>query len=76
MFPLPAIQGYNRVPGIVTLVFVKVRPGASVSSGDTADRLSHPELTTIRTASQFGRADRDLVYPAGRGERQTLRWPS
>ena len=27
MFPLPAIQGYNRVPGIVTLAFVKVDQG-------------------------------------------------
>ena len=62
MFPLPAIQGYNRVPGIVTLVFVKVRPGASVSAVIRRIDYSHPELTTIRTASQFGRADRDLVF--------------
>ncbi len=62
MFPLPAIQGYNRVPGIVTLVFVKTTPGASVSA--VANRIDHaqPELTTIRTASQFGRADRTLIY--------------
>lgn len=62
MFPLPAVQGYNRVPGIVTLVFVKVAPGAS--SATVAARVDHdmPELTTIRTASQFGRADRNLIY--------------
>ena len=30
MFPLPAIQGYNRLPGIVTLAFVKVQPGYSI----------------------------------------------
>ena len=29
MFPLPALQGYNRLPGIVTLAFVKVDQGAS-----------------------------------------------
>ncbi len=63
MFPLPAIQGYNRVAGIVTLAFVKVDPGTSA-----ADRrqprvdYAQPELTTIRTAAQFGRADRNLVY--------------
>lgn len=62
MFPLPAIQGYNRVPGIVTLVFVKVTPGASVSSVVNRIDYSFPELTTIRTAAQFGRADRDLVF--------------
>ena len=62
MFPLPAIQGYNRVPGIVTLAFVKDEPGASVSQVTRRIDYSQPELTTIRTAAQFGRADRDLVY--------------
>jgi putative ABC transport system permease protein len=62
MFPLPALQGYNRVPGIVTLVFVKVKPGTSVSSVEHSIEYHMPELTTIRTAAQFGRADRNLVY--------------
>jgi putative ABC transport system permease protein len=62
MFPLPAIQGYNRVPGIVTLVFVKVKPGYPVSKVEQSINHNMPELTTIRTASQFGRADRNLVY--------------
>ena len=62
MFPLPAIQGYNRVPGIVTLAFVKDQPGSSVSQVIRRIDYEEPELTTIRTASQFGRADRDLVY--------------
>ncbi len=62
MFPLPAIQGYNRLPGIVTLAFVKVTPGASIPA--VAQRVAddQPQLTTIRTAAQFGRADRDLVF--------------
>ena len=62
MFPLPAIQGYNRVPGIVTLAFAKVTPGSSISSVANRVEYDQPELTTIRTASQFGRADRSLVY--------------
>lgn len=62
MFPLPAVQGYNRVPGIVTLAFVKVQPGASVTA--VTKRLDYvlPQLVAIRTASQFGRADRTLVF--------------
>jgi putative ABC transport system permease protein len=62
MFPLPALQAYNRVPGIVTLVFVKVAPGASVAR--VAHRIAYelPELSVIRTASQFGRADLTLVF--------------
>lgn len=62
MFPLPAIQAYNRVPGIVTLVFVKVQPGASVAAVARRIDYQHPELTTVRTATQFGRADTNLVY--------------
>lgn len=62
MFPLPAIQAYNRVPGIVTMVFVKVTKGVSVDAVTHRIDYNMPELTTIRTAAQFGRADRDLVY--------------
>jgi putative ABC transport system permease protein len=62
MFPLPAVQGYNRLPGIVTLAFVKVAQGASVASVAARVAYDQPQLTTIRTASEFGRADRTLVY--------------
>jgi putative ABC transport system permease protein len=62
MFPLPAIQGYNRLPGIVTLVFVKDAPGQSAAVVERRIEYRLPELTTIQTASQFGRADRTLVY--------------
>jgi len=62
MFPLPAIQGYNRLAGIVTLVFVKVTPGSSPSAVAARVSYAQPELTTIRTATQFGRADQNLVY--------------
>ena len=62
MLPLPAIQGYNRLPGIVTLAFVKVSPGASPAAVAARVDYAQPQLTTIRTAAQFGRADRTLVY--------------
>ncbi len=62
MFPLPAVQGYNRLPGIVTLGFVKVSPGASPAAVAARVDYAQPQLTTIRTAAQFGRADRTLVY--------------
>ncbi len=62
MFPLPAVQGYNRVPGIVTMVFVKDAKGVSPSTVAHRIDTNMPELTTIRTAAQFGRADRNLVY--------------
>ncbi len=62
IFPLPAVQAYNRVPGAVTLVFVKVAPGYRVAQVERRITYAHPELTTIRTASQFGRADRNVVF--------------
>ena len=62
MFPLPALQGYNRLPGIVTLAFVKVQPGYSIAAVAARVAYDQPQLTTIRTASQFGRADTNLVY--------------
>ena len=62
MFPLPAVQAYNRVPGAVTLVFVKTATGFSTASVEKRINYEYPELTTIQTASQFGRADRNLVF--------------
>ena len=62
MFPLPALQAYNRVPGSVTLIFVKVVPGVPVAKVELALTSNHPEMTTIQTASQFGRADTNLVF--------------
>ena len=62
MFPLTALQTYNRVPGIVTLVFVNTQRGVPVTSVEKEITSHHPEMTTIRTASQFGRADRNLVF--------------
>ncbi len=62
MFPLVALQAANRLPGVVTLVFVRDIPGASAAA--VARRIGYrlPELAAIRTASQFGVADRNLVY--------------
>jgi putative ABC transport system permease protein len=62
MFPLTAVQAYNRVPGSVTLAFVKVEPGYSVNKVIKAINTGQPELTTIQTAAQFGRANQDLVF--------------
>jgi putative ABC transport system permease protein len=62
MFPLPALQAYNRVPGSVSLAFVKVAPGYSSAKVQTTLTTQHPQLTTISTLAQAGRADRNLVF--------------
>lgn len=62
MFPLPALQAYNRLPGVVTLVFVLVSHNTSVNAVARTIEYRLPELATITTTSQFGRIDRNLVY--------------
>jgi len=62
MFPLPALQAYNRVPGSVSLVFVKIAPGQSSARVQRTLTTDQPELTTISTLAQAGRADRNLVF--------------
>ncbi len=62
MFPLPALQGYNRVPGVVTLVFVKVAPHTSIPAITHEITYAQPELATIQTTSQFDREDLTLVF--------------
>ena len=61
MFPLPTLQGLNRVNGQVSLGFVKVADGASVKA--VAKRIDEkfPQLTSIRNATDYGRADRNLT---------------
>jgi putative ABC transport system permease protein len=61
MFPLSTLQGLNRVSGQVSLGFVKVRPGASIDGVRTRIDTGFPQLTTIRNASDYGRADRNLL---------------
>lgn len=62
MFPLQTLQAYNRTPGSVTLIFVKVQPGVSIPGVEKEITKSNPELATIRTESEFGRADRNLEF--------------
>lgn len=62
MFPLPVLQGYNRVAGQMTLFFVQVAPHASVVSVQQRIDKEYPGLATIRTALEFGRADTNLVF--------------
>ena len=76
MFPLPAVQGYNRVPGIVTLAFVKVTPGASVAAVAAPRRLrpagadDYPHRHRVRE----GRPE-PCVPPGGRQREHRARHP-
>ena len=61
MFPVTTLQGLNRVSGQVSLGFVKVVPGASIARVRAAIDHDYPQLTTIQSASDYGRADRNLL---------------
>jgi len=61
MFPLAKLQGMNRLSGQVSLGFVQVRKGASIPEVRAAIDEAFPQLTTIRSFSDYGRADRNLT---------------
>jgi putative ABC transport system permease protein len=69
MIPLNWFQAYQRQEGQYTLVFVQTQPGASITTVQARIDDQFPNLTTIRTVQQFGRADRSLslILAADRG---------
>jgi putative ABC transport system permease protein len=62
MFPLVPFQGYERQPSGLSLAFVKVEPGTPISTVEHRVARGNPNLTTIRSAEQFGRADRNYEF--------------
>ncbi|HTR69383.1 MAG TPA: ABC transporter permease [Mycobacteriales bacterium] len=71
MIPLQAFQAHQRQDGEVTLVFVQLDQGANLKAVRERIDANFPGLTTIRTAADFGRADRSLqlINAADRGSR-------
>lgn len=69
MFPLIPFQAAQRQPGQVTLLFVRVSPGADVRALQRQIDRDNPQLVTVRTVAEFGRADRSLalINAADRG---------
>jgi putative ABC transport system permease protein len=69
MLPLAWFQTYQRQPAQYTLLFARITPGASVTGVQARIDRDFPQLATIRTLEQFGRADRSLslILAADRG---------
>lgn len=61
MMPLQTLQILRRQSGQVSLLFVQLRAGTNVAAVRTRIEADFPQLTTIRTTSDFGRADRSLA---------------
>jgi putative ABC transport system permease protein len=69
MFPLAELQTMKRQSQQVTLVFVRATPGTNVAALQSKIDQENPQLVTVRTVAQFGRADRSLalIRAADRG---------
>lgn len=61
MRPLIPFQAAQRQPSETTLVFVRVRDGQNVAALRADLERSFPQLVTVQTISDFGRADRSLA---------------
>ncbi len=62
MFPVIPLQASERKPGTVTLIAVKVLPGASIERVRQRIEADNPNLATVRLASEFGRVDRNFAF--------------
>lgn len=69
MLPLAPFQAAQRQPSEYSLIFVRVRAGTDLPPLRKRIEDAHPQLVTIRTTSDFGRADRSLalINAADRG---------
>lgn len=61
MFPLTDLQAWHRLPGVYTLAFAVVKPHTSISTVRHAIEQRNPQLATARSASDYGKVDRNLV---------------
>lgn len=61
MFPLTELQAENQLSGQVTLGFAKVTPGSDPATVANAFNQRFVQYTAIRSAQDYGRADRTLV---------------
>jgi putative ABC transport system permease protein len=69
MFPLGPFQAAQRQSGELTLVFVRAATGTDVAALRARIERQYPQLVTVRTVADFGRADRSLalINAADRG---------
>ena len=61
MRPLIPFQAEQRQPSELTLVFVRARAGADIPKLRADLEHNFPQLVTVQTISDFGRADRSLA---------------
>lgn len=61
MLPLSTLQAEERKAGSMTLIFVRTKAGVDIDQLRARLDSESPQLATVRTQSDFGRVDRNLV---------------
>lgn len=61
MFPLTTFQAAQRQASEVTLIFVRVSANTNIPALRNQIERDNPQLVTIQTTADFGRADRSLA---------------
>ena len=69
MMPLSTYQVDQRQAGLLTLLFVRATAGTDIPALQRQIEHDHPQLVTVRTVAEYGRADRSLaiINAADRG---------
>jgi putative ABC transport system permease protein len=62
MMSLATLQARERKPATVTLTVVRVTKGASIERVRAAIEEANPNLATVRSATEYGRVDRNLQF--------------
>ena len=62
MFPLIPMQAFERQPSGFSLAFVRVEPGTPAAAVARRVADDNPNLTTISSVAEFGRADRNYEF--------------
>ena len=60
MLPLATVQEYERKQGLMTLIYVKAKPGTDLDALTAQIEEDHPELATLRTLSDYADVDQGL----------------
>jgi len=62
ILPLATVQEYERKPGLMTLIYVKAKPGVNLDELTARIEKDHPELATLRTVSDYGDVDQGVQF--------------
>lgn len=60
MLPLATVQEYERKEGLMTLIYVKAKPGTDLDALTAQIKEDHPELATLRTLSDYNQVDQGM----------------